>query len=107
MKVFLAVNPETKVPSYLLILKEFDGILFMGVHPGKEHQKLINSVYKKIKQIRKINKKIAIQIDGGVSSDNIKNLAKAGVNLFNTGSFVSESAHPREMILKLKKELKS
>lgn len=103
---FLAINPEIKIEDVCYLFDFLDGVLIMGVHPGREHQKLINSTYKKIEQIRNINKKIVIQIDGGISPDNIKNLARAGADIFNTGSFVSESANPGKALLKLKKELK-
>lgn len=106
MEAFLAVNPETNVPSYLLILKEFDGILFMGVHPGKEHQMFIYDILERVKEVKHFNKKILIQVDGGVNTSNISQIKRAGANLFNTGSFVSESANPRKALLKLKKELK-
>lgn len=107
MKAFLAVNPETNTHDVLLLSKEVDGILFMGVHPGKEHQMFIYDILEHIRQLRHFNKKINIQIDGGVNSSNISYIKRAGANLFNSGSFVSENAKPKEAILKLKKEIKN
>src|SRR3989344_2597565 len=49
MKAVVAINPETDVDDIEGILGYVDGVLFMGVHPGKENQKFITKVYKKIK----------------------------------------------------------
>ena len=73
----------------------------MGVHPGKEHQSFIPPVYKKISQIRKANKKIIIQIDGGVNEKNVKKLIKSGANYLNSGSYVSSSQNPKQALLHL------
>ena len=104
---FIAINPETPIKRILPFLRNVDGILFMGVHPGKEHQKFISSVYKKIKQLKKINKKILIQVDGGVNEKNISRLAKAGVNYVNSGSLISDSKNPKETYRVLSKIFKT
>ena len=101
LKVFLAINPETNIKFILPYLNKIDGVLFLGVHPGKEHQSFIPIVYKKIKQLRKINKKIIVQVDGGVNQSSIKKLAKLSVNLVNSGSFISQSKNPKEAFNKL------
>ncbi len=101
LKAFLAINPETKVSSIIKYLPKVDGILFLGVHPGKEHQSFIPEVYKKIKQLRKISN-IKIQVDGGVNENSVKKLAKLGAHYVNSGSFISDSPHPKEAFNKLK-----
>jgi len=106
IKFFLGINPETKLTDFLHYINEIDGVMFMGVHPGKEHQRFIYEILENVRQLRHFNKKIDIQVDGGVNSSNIHFIKKAGVNLFNSGSFVSESEKPKEAILKLKKEIK-
>lgn len=98
---FIAINPEIEVESIIPFLFEARGILFMGVHPGEEQQKFIRSTYKKIKLLRKINKNIEIQVDGGVNEKTIKKLAKLGVNYVNSGSSISEAENPREQLKKL------
>lgn len=107
MTAFLAVNPEDKIKEVSYLFDLVDGILLMGVHPGKENQQLINSTYKKIMEIRKINKNMTIQIDGGVNASNIKRLSKCGAMIFNTGSFVSKSEFPRQALGELYNKLKS
>ena len=105
MKPFLALNPEDKVSESFYLFQLVDGILLMGVHPGEEHQKLIPAIYNKIKEIRKIDKNIIIQIDGGVHPTNIKKLKKAGANIFNSGSFVSDAENPHSVYIILKREI--
>jgi len=78
----------------------------MGVHPGKEHQSFIPGVYKKISQLRKSNKKIPIQVDGGVNERVAKKLARLNVNNINSGSYISTSEKPREIYNKLIKEFR-
>src|SRR3989344_3225177 len=50
---WIAINPNISIKKVLPYLKQADGILLMGVNPGKEHQSLIPSTYNKIKQLRK------------------------------------------------------
>ena len=105
MKALLALNPEVKVWDVCYLFQLVDGLLLMGVNPGKEHQKFISSVYLKIKEIRKIDKNLPIQIDGGVNIINIRRLAKMGVSIFNTGSFVSNAKKPKKALSQLRKEI--
>ena len=98
---YLAINPETNIERILPYISEIKGVLFMGVHPGKEHQHFIAKVYKKISQLRKSNKKITIQVDGGINEKTIKKLALLGVSRINSGSFVADSENPKETLNKL------
>jgi len=102
LKVFLGVNPETSVKKIKPHLRMLDGVLLMGVHPGREHQKLLASTYKRVREIKKLNPKIKVQVDGGVNLKNIKRLVDAGVDIVNSGSLVAESDNPKGMILELK-----
>jgi len=101
LSVFLAINPETPINSILEYIPRIDGVLFLGVHPGKEHQSFITPVYEKIRQLRKINKSVKIQVDGGVNESSLKKLASLKVNYLNSGSFISESANAKEAFNKL------
>ncbi|MBX4196823.1 hypothetical protein KW805_04510 [Candidatus Pacearchaeota archaeon] len=100
MKAFIALNPETKVQNLLHFISLIDGVLLMGVHPGKEHQHLLPSIYTKIKQLKKLAK-ISIQIDGGVNPLTAKKLKRAGATILNSGSFISDSENPKEALKKL------
>ena len=102
MKVFIAINPATKIDKIIMFLGNIGGVLVMGINPGKEHQKFIPSIYEKIGELRRVDKKIIIQVDGGVNFDNIRRLRKLGVNYINSGSLISDSAKPKKMLKMMK-----
>ncbi|MBU2612762.1 MAG: ribulose-phosphate 3-epimerase, partial [Nanoarchaeota archaeon] len=58
---------------------------------------------KKIEEIKKVFPKKTIQIDGGINIPTAKRLKNLGVEIINTGSFVSKSENPKENLEKLKK----
>lgn len=97
MRPMVAINPETPIEK----IPRRTPVLFMGVQPGKEHQTFISSVYKKIKSFREKNKKTKIQVDGGVTDKTTPMLAKAGADILNSGSFISEAENPKEAYKKL------
>jgi len=102
LSVFIAINPKVPVKKVAPFITSVNGILLMGVHPGKEHQKFISTTYNKIKELRKISKRITIQVDGGVNPAIVKKLKKSGLDIANSGSFISESKDPRKALAKLK-----
>lgn len=103
---WIAVNPEVKLHVVLPYLTRASGVLFMGVHPGKEKQKFILSTLTKIRKLRAISKTIKIQVDGGVNEKTAKQLAEAGVDYINSGSFISEAENPKEALKKLQAAFK-
>ena len=74
------------------ILDELDLVLIMTVNPGFAGQEFIESVIPKIVALRKIidqqDKKILIEVDGGVKLENAGRLAEAGVDVFVAGSAI-------------------
>lgn len=106
MKAWIALNPETGIDKILDLLGEIDGVLFMGVNPGKEGQKFISSVYEKIGELRRIDKKIMIQVDGGVNFGVALKLGALGVNFLNSGGFVAEAKNSKRVIKILRKNLR-
>ncbi len=98
---YIALNPETPTERVFPFLSKIKGVLFMGVHPGKEHQSFIPEIYEKIKLLKSVNKAVKIQVDGGVNEIVIKKLAKLNVNYINSGSLISESLNPKQTYKKL------
>ena len=84
MKAIVALNPENDIDEIKDVLNYVDGILIMGVHPGRENQKFISKIYRKIRALRRINKKIMVQVDGGVDLKSAGKLRKLKVNVINT-----------------------
>jgi ribulose-phosphate 3-epimerase len=88
----LAINPETGLDSVKYFLKKIDIILLMSVNPGFGGQKFIPKTLEKLREARSIIDKsgmnIHLEIDGGVSSENIKKIANAGADTFVAGSAI-------------------
>jgi len=106
LDLFVAINPGTGIRKYADFIGRVDGILLMGVRPGKEGQEIDKRIYGRILGLRKMDKKIIIQIDGGVRSDNARKLIISGANILNTGSFVSNSENPEKALSLLKEKIR-
>jgi len=103
---YIAINPETSVEKIYPYLEKIDGVLLMGVQPGKSGQEFIPQVLTKTKSLRRLNSKIKIQVDGGVDLEVAAKLANAEVDYLNSGSFVSDSDNPRVALSELNKIFK-
>lgn len=106
VKAGVALNPHTEVGLLKPILQDIDMVLIMTVNPGFGGQEFIEASYQKIKDLRQlskdINPELLIQVDGGISTDNIKQLHSAGVDVFVAGTFVFKSENPTNTINLLK-----
>ncbi|PIN94465.1 hypothetical protein COU53_03550 [Candidatus Pacearchaeota archaeon CG10_big_fil_rev_8_21_14_0_10_30_48] len=96
MEAFVAINPEVREDEVIPIMHDADGILIMGVRPGKEKQDLLYKTYYKLENLRAINKKLVLQVDGGVNLVTARDLVKSGANILNSGSLISKSKNPEE-----------
>lgn len=85
LKVGIALKPETPAAKIKPYLKFVDQVTVMTVHPGFMGAAFIDQS-KKIKQIRAWNKKIPIEVDGGIHHGTLGICKKAGANLFVVGS---------------------
>ena len=106
MKAGVALNPHTNINVLEDTINDIDLVLIMSVNPGFGGQSFIENTYNKIKQLKAlIDKKGAstiIEIDGGVTNKNIKQLVNAGANVFVAGSHVFKSNNQTETIKELK-----
>ncbi len=98
MSPFIAVNPEIPIARVFPFLETIDGVLVMGVHPGEEHQEFIEETFIKLAALKTHihSDKIAIQVDGGINTQNISKLAHLGVTIFNVGSYIATSHNPKK-----------
>ena len=110
-KVAIAIKPNTPVKSLVELLPEIDMVLIMTVEPGFGGQRLIPETLQKIAQarseIRASGLDIALQVDGGVTEDNISELAELGANVFVAGSAVFKNPDRDAQILKLRELAKA
>jgi ribulose-phosphate 3-epimerase len=106
MKAGVAINPHTPVDSLVDILKDIDLVCMMSVNPGFGGQKFIPNTIQKVKALRRmISEKglnVQIEIDGGVTLENAKEIIEAGADILVAGNTVFKSADPKETIRKLK-----
>ena len=102
----ITLNPHTKVEDIEYLLEDLDMVLLMSVNPGFGGQKFIPSVIEKAKKLKELIKKrnpnCLIEVDGGVSDKNIKELKDAGVDVVVAGSFVFGSGDYKKEIDSLK-----
>ena len=86
------LNPATPAESLEHVLDEADQILVMTVNPGFGGQSFIEAMLPKIEKIRgwieRRNLKIDLEVDGGVTLENIGRAASAGANVFVAGTSV-------------------
>jgi len=90
VKVGLALNPATPLSVLDYVLPELDMVLVMSVNPGFGGQKFIPFSLQKIRDLKAkidgLDLKVPIQVDGGVSPQNISSLVQAGASIFVSGS---------------------
>jgi ribulose-phosphate 3-epimerase len=106
MQAGVALNPHTNINVLEDTINDIDLVCLMSVNPGFGGQSFIENTYNKVKQLKAlIERKGAhtkIEIDGGVTDKNAKQLADAGADVLVAGSFVFRSENPLETIKDLK-----
>ncbi|MBA9072797.1 ribulose-phosphate 3-epimerase [Flavobacterium gossypii] len=107
MKAGVALNPHTSVTLLEDIINDIDVVCVMSVNPGFGGQSFIESTYKKVRQLKEIisrNKATTlIEVDGGVTNKNARQLAEAGADVLVAGSYVFKAENQLETIADLKK----
>jgi ribulose-phosphate 3-epimerase len=106
MNVGVAINPHTSVDHLIDIIRDIDLVCLMSVNPGFGGQQFIPYSMEKIKQLRKmINETGAtakIEVDGGVTLQNAKQVIEAGADVLVAGNAVFTAPNPTEAIATLK-----
>ena len=92
MKAGVALNPHTPISVLESIIKDVDVVCIMSVNPGFGGQSFIEETYTKVEELKAmITKKgsnALIEIDGGVTNKNAKQLIDAGADVLVAGSYV-------------------
>lgn len=106
MKAGVALNPHTNINLLENIIQDLDLVCLMSVNPGFGGQSFIEQTYDKIESLKAlIDKKGAqtlIEIDGGVTDKNAKQLIEKGADVLVAGSFVFKSKDQKSTIANLK-----
>jgi ribulose-phosphate 3-epimerase len=91
-QVGLVFNPATPLNWLDHVLGKLDLVLIMSVNPGFGGQKFIPEALEKLRRVRRLidesGRSIRLEIDGGVSADNIAEIAAAGADTFVAGSAI-------------------
>jgi len=106
MKPAVSLNPHTDVSLLENVLADLNMVLVMTVNPGFGGQQFIEQSYHKIRKLRKMisdaGAETLIQVDGGVTEENLGALIDAGVDVFVVGNTIFSASDPLKMITNLK-----
>jgi ribulose-phosphate 3-epimerase len=88
-QVGLAFNPETAVEDVVPVAEGFDLVLCMSIHPGYSGQKFMPEAIERIRELRAaLPPEIHVQVDGGISMENIRSVHDAGADLIVCGTAI-------------------
>ncbi len=106
MKAGVAINPHTNVELLSNVIKDIDLVCLMSVNPGFGGQSFIPNTIKKIRDLRQLAAQqkaaVKIEIDGGITLENAKQIVDAGADVLVAGNTVFKSADPIDTIAQLK-----
>jgi ribulose-phosphate 3-epimerase len=102
----VAINPHTDIHLLKPILHYIDLALVMTVEPGFGGQEFIEYSYDKIEELRELsfhyNPELIIEVDGGISEENIAQLIRSGADCIVAGTHVFKSKDPVKTINAMK-----
>ncbi|MBK7943805.1 MAG: ribulose-phosphate 3-epimerase [Flavobacteriales bacterium] len=108
MKAGVAINPHTSVELLSDVLADIDVVCMMSVNPGFGGQKFIERTYGKIDALKALRtrtgSKALIEIDGGVSMENVRQLIATGADVLVAGNSVFGAADPISAIRELSRD---
>ena len=105
----LVFNPATPLTWLEHVIDELDLVLIMSVNPGFAGQEFIESSLEKLRQAREMidasGREIRLEIDGGVKTSNIGEIAASGADTFVAGSAIFGSDNYVATIAEMKSEI--
>ena len=108
-KAGLVLNPATSLETVRWVMDRMDMLLLMSVNPGFGGQKFIPATLDKLAEARKLidssGHNIRLEIDGGVTVNNIREIAAAGADTFVAGSAIFGADDYVDVIGKMRSEL--
>ena len=104
--VGLAINPAQNIDILEYTIEDLNLVLIMSVNPGFGVQSFIENSIDKIKAVKElINRKnpgCKIEVDGGIKTDNAKEVLEAGADILVAGSAIFGKENPAQEIVKFK-----
>ena len=105
----LVFNPATPLHYLDHVIDQLDMVLLMSVNPGFGGQSFIPTSLEKLRVVRKMiddkNLSTRLEIDGGVKTDNIRDIASAGADTFVAGSAIFNTDNYKSTIDAMRSEL--
>lgn len=102
----LSIKPATPAEAVYPLINELDMVLVMTVEPGFGGQKMIPETLEKVRAIRDFATSrgidLNIEVDGGITTDNISLVKEAGANVIVAGSAVFKAQDPASVIAAIK-----
>lgn len=106
MKAGVAINPHTSIQQLEDVLGDIDLVCLMSVNPGFGGQSFIQNTYRKIEKLNEMKRQhnlyFEIEIDGGVTLQNYKQLIATGATVLVAGNTVFNSENPSVTISSIK-----
>ncbi|EGG30283.1 Ribulose-phosphate 3-epimerase [Aequoribacter fuscus] len=110
-KAGLVLNPHVSPECLKYVMDKVDMVLLMSVNPGFGGQKFIPSTLEKCAEVRRLIDEsgydIRLEIDGGVTADNIADIARAGADMFVAGSAIFNKPDYAQAIAAMRAQLAS
>ncbi len=109
-KAGVVLNPATPLDVLDYIMDDVDMVLLMSVNPGYGGQKFIPAVADKLRNLRAMvdesGREIEVEVDGGISLDNIAEIVGCGANVVVAGSAIFDTQDPVETAREMRRRMK-
>jgi ribulose-phosphate 3-epimerase len=101
----VVLNPSTPVSMLDEVLDVVDYVLVMSVNPGFAAQRFIPNALRKVRELdlrrKDLGLQFAIEIDGGITLDNVGDVVRAGCDWIVAGSSIYDSADPATTVARM------
>lgn len=108
MRVGMAISPGTPIETIFPYLPKLSQVTIMTVEPGFGGQKMIPEMIEKVRTLRRFAEEngltVDIQVDGGITAENLHLLTEAGANVVVAGSAIFLAEDPSAVIAAMNRE---
>jgi len=106
-KIFIAWSPGVEFEFLKKYLNYIDGLLILGVKPGRAGQRFLEQTYERIERLKSMALNLKMMIDGGVSEENFEKILSYEPNYIVMASAIYDSENPKEKYLWFLSQIKN